>query len=170
MESSASAVYSASAPYSSRTTLLMSVEAANGCGSGPGSTSRTRWPRLRSSMAAVIPKIPPPATRTVSTGQGYLRSRYATSRLHVMEGRAIYATWRLHMNTDRIEKKLFLQAPRARVWKALADARQFGAWFGVEFQGAFQAGARLEGRLTIKGDDHLTLEAIVERVEPERLL
>ncbi len=73
------------------------------------------------------------------------------------------------MNTDRIEKKLFLQAPRARVWKALADARQFGAWFGVEFQGAFQAGARLEGRLTIKGYDHLTLEVIVERVEPERL-
>jgi uncharacterized protein YndB with AHSA1/START domain len=73
------------------------------------------------------------------------------------------------MNTDRIEKKLFLRAPRTRVWKALADARQFGAWFGVEFQGAFQPGARLEGRLTIKGYDHLTMEVMVERVEPERL-
>src|SRR5229473_4644955 len=64
MAFSASAVYASSAPYSSRTTLLMSVEAASGCGTGPGSTSLTSWPRLRSSRAAVSPKIPAPATST----------------------------------------------------------------------------------------------------------
>src|SRR5260370_3766467 len=64
MAFSASAVYASSAPYSSRTTLLMSVEAASGCGMGPGSTSLTAWPRLRSSRAAVSPKIPAPATST----------------------------------------------------------------------------------------------------------
>ena len=73
------------------------------------------------------------------------------------------------MNTDRIEKKIFLRAPRARVWNALADARQFGAWFGVEFEGPFQPGARLKGRLTIKEYSHMTLEVMVERVEPETL-
>jgi uncharacterized protein YndB with AHSA1/START domain len=33
--------------------------------------------------------------------------------------------------SDRIEKQIVLKAPRARVWKSLTDAREFGAWFGV---------------------------------------
>ncbi len=37
--------------------------------------------------------------------------------------------------TDRMEKKVLLRAPRARVWRALMDARQFGRWFGVELTG-----------------------------------
>ena len=42
-------------------------------------------------------------------------------------------------NTDRIEKKVLLRAPRERVWHAISDARQFGSWFGVEFDGPFAA-------------------------------
>jgi len=34
---------------------------------------------------------------------------------------------------DRIEKKILLRAPRARVWRALANAGEFGRWFGVKF-------------------------------------
>ena len=44
------------------------------------------------------------------------------------------------MTTDRIEKKTVLRAPRDRVWNAIADASQFGAWFGVELAGPFVAG------------------------------
>src|ERR1700761_1700612 len=51
------------------------------------------------------------------------------------------------MNTDRIEKSILLRAPRQRVWNAIADARQFGAWFGVEFDGPFVEGHALTGRI-----------------------
>ena len=40
-------------------------------------------------------------------------------------------------NMDRIEKSILLRAPRARVWKALADADAFGQWFGIKLNGAF---------------------------------
>jgi hypothetical protein len=48
-------------------------------------------------------------------------------------------------STDRIEKKIRLSASRARVWKALTDAQEFGAWFGVRLNGPFAAGAPLRG-------------------------
>ena len=32
--------------------------------------------------------------------------------------------------TDRIEKQIVLKAPRARVWRAISDKTEFGAWFG----------------------------------------
>src|SRR5438128_8995355 len=71
--------------------------------------------------------------------------------------------------TDRIEKKVLLRAPRARVWRALTDIQEFGAWFGVELTGAFSPGARLRGKITHKGYEHLTMDITVERMEPERL-
>ena len=49
------------------------------------------------------------------------------------------------MNTDRIDKKILLQAPRARVWRALSDSNEFGSWFGIKFDGAFAPGAILRG-------------------------
>ena len=47
------------------------------------------------------------------------------------------AARRLHMGTgtDRIEKRVLLRAPRSRVWRAITDAREFGSWFGVAFDG-----------------------------------
>ncbi len=71
-------------------------------------------------------------------------------------------------STDRIEKQVLLRAPRARVWRAIADAGEFGAWFGVRLQGAFAEGAAVSGRITSPGYEHLTLELQVERIEPER--
>ncbi|SRR6266498_1786971 len=73
------------------------------------------------------------------------------------------------MSTDRIEKKVFLKAPRSRVWQAIANAQEFGEWFGVKLEGTFAPGASLEGRITTQGYDHLTMKVTVERVEPERL-
>ncbi len=51
------------------------------------------------------------------------------------------------MNTDRIEKKILLLAPRERVWSAVSEAAQFGAWFGVAFDAPFREGARLTGTI-----------------------
>jgi uncharacterized protein YndB with AHSA1/START domain len=73
-------------------------------------------------------------------------------------------------STDRIEKKIVLRAPRARVWRAIADAQEFGTWFGAKLEGAFAAGARVRGRITIPGYEHVAIEITIERIEPERLL
>jgi uncharacterized protein YndB with AHSA1/START domain len=51
------------------------------------------------------------------------------------------------MSTDAIVKTAVLKAPLARVWAAVSDARQFGQWFGVDFDGPFVAGASLTGRI-----------------------
>src|SRR5207253_8585749 len=59
------------------------------------------------------------------------------------------ATRRLHMSsTDKIEKEIVLRAPRARVWRALADAREFGEWFKVALTGRFEPGATVRGQIT----------------------
>jgi uncharacterized protein YndB with AHSA1/START domain len=68
---------------------------------------------------------------------------------------------------DRIEKHINLRAPRSRVWRALTHAREFGSWFGVQIDGEFSPGAKVSGRITIKGFDHLTLQLEIERLEPE---
>jgi uncharacterized protein YndB with AHSA1/START domain len=71
-------------------------------------------------------------------------------------------------STDRIEKKVLLRAPRGRVWRAIADAREFGAWFRVDIEGRFTEGATVRGRITHPGYEHLTMEMQVERMDPER--
>jgi len=70
---------------------------------------------------------------------------------------------------DRIEKSIVLRAPRARVWRALTDAQEFGTWFRVKLEGPFSEGATVRGRITHPGYEHLTMEMQVERIEPERL-
>jgi uncharacterized protein YndB with AHSA1/START domain len=73
------------------------------------------------------------------------------------------------MNSDQIEKRILLRAPRARVWQALADAKTFGQWFGIKLEGSFAPGARLQGQVTHKGYEHVPFEITIERMEPERL-
>lgn len=72
-------------------------------------------------------------------------------------------------STDRIEKQIQLSSPQPRVWRALTDSREFGKWFGVEFDKPFAAGANLRGRLTNKGYEDKTFEIVVDKIEPERL-
>ena len=71
-------------------------------------------------------------------------------------------------STDRIEKTATLTAPRARVWQAIADARQFGEWFRVRLDGEFAVGATIRGNITYPGYEYITMEVVVERMEPER--
>jgi uncharacterized protein YndB with AHSA1/START domain len=73
------------------------------------------------------------------------------------------------MSTDRIEKSVFLRAPRSRVWRAIATAEEFGTWFGVKVEGAFAPGARVSGRITTPGYEHVIMEITIEQVDPERL-
>ena len=77
-------------------------------------------------------------------------------------------TTRMPSQTDRIEKQIVLDAPRARVWRAITDVREFNAWFGANLTSPFTAGGMVSGRITIPGYDHLTLTAWVETIEPER--
>jgi len=72
------------------------------------------------------------------------------------------------VSTDRIEKHVTLRAPRSRVWRALADSDQFGQWFKVRLAGPFVEGARVRGRITHPGYEHVTMEVLVERIDPER--
>ena len=72
-------------------------------------------------------------------------------------------------STDRIEKNIVLRATPSRVWRALTDPKEFGAWFGVELKGAFKPGARVRGQITHKGYEHVPLEITVEKMEPENL-
>ena len=74
-------------------------------------------------------------------------------------------------STDRIERKIFLKAPRARVWRALSDAAEFGAWFGVDFKGkTFVAGKSVQGQVTYPGYEHIVMEVQIERMQRERSL
>ena len=84
------------------------------------------------------------------------------------------------MTDDRIEKRIVLRAPIARVWQAISDAREFGAWFGVAFDGPFVAGAPASGRIVPtsvdpevaeqqKPHEGVAFNIAVERMEPMRL-
>jgi uncharacterized protein YndB with AHSA1/START domain len=71
--------------------------------------------------------------------------------------------------TDRIEKEIVLGAPPSLVWRALTDSQAFGQWFGVVFTQPFAPGARVRGRITHPGYEHLEMDIVIERMEPERL-
>lgn len=81
---------------------------------------------------------------------------------------------------DRIEKRVVLRAPLARVWRAVSDAAELGAWFGVDFEGPFVAGARVRGKIRpTRVDPEVAklqaphagkpFEATIDRIEPMRL-
>lgn len=90
--------------------------------------------------------------------------------------------------TDRIEKEILLRAPRSRVWRAIADAEEFGRWFGFRLEGAFAQGQTIRGTFEGAIDEAMIMEhqrqlglrpsklklpgpnavfCTVERVEPE---
>ncbi|HYL84110.1 MAG TPA: SRPBCC family protein [Candidatus Angelobacter sp.] len=84
------------------------------------------------------------------------------------------------MSTDRIEKKILLRAPRKRVWRALADSKEFEHWFGMKFDGPFKPGAVMRAVISPskvnaevakaqKVHEGLAFEITIEKMEPERL-
>jgi uncharacterized protein YndB with AHSA1/START domain len=71
--------------------------------------------------------------------------------------------------TDRIEKRIELKAPVARVWRAITDYREFGEWFRVKLEGPFVRGQVTRGQITHPGYEHVKWEATVKEMQPERL-
>ena len=71
--------------------------------------------------------------------------------------------------TDKIEKHIELKAPVSRVWRALTDYREFGEWFRVKLDSPFVAGQVSRGNITYPGYEHFQWEAVVQKMEPERL-
>jgi len=73
--------------------------------------------------------------------------------------------------TDRITRSVVINAPRARVWRALSNADEFGSWFGANLHGQkFAPGAHARGNITIPGYEHVVFDALIDRVEPQDLL
>ncbi len=69
-------------------------------------------------------------------------------------------------STDRIEKQIDLKATPERVWKALADHKEFSAWFGVNMKTPFVAGKLTEGKMTVPGYEHVALEIFIKEMTP----
>jgi uncharacterized protein YndB with AHSA1/START domain len=73
-----------------------------------------------------------------------------------------------HKTTDRIEKEIVINASVARVWRALTDYKEFGEWFRVNLEGPFVVGNVARGKITYPGYEHVTMEVIVEAIDPEK--
>jgi uncharacterized protein YndB with AHSA1/START domain len=68
-----------------------------------------------------------------------------------------------------IEKRIELKAPVSRVWRALTDYREFSEWFRVKLDGPFVPGQVSRGQITYPGCEHIKWEAVVQKMEHERL-
>lgn len=55
------------------------------------------------------------------------------------------------------------------MWRALTDYQEFGEWFRVKIDGPFAPGQITHGQITYPGYEHLRWEAIVQKMEHERL-
>jgi uncharacterized protein YndB with AHSA1/START domain len=73
------------------------------------------------------------------------------------------------MMRNSIEKRIELKAPVSRVWRAITDYREFGEWFRVDLEGPFVPGQVARGRVTHPGYEHVTWQATVKEMQPERL-
>lgn len=75
----------------------------------------------------------------------------------------------MNTNDDKIEKVIELNAPVARVWRALTNADEFGEWFQVNLDGPFEPGRTSTGKMTFPGYEHYPWVATVEKMEHESL-
>jgi uncharacterized protein YndB with AHSA1/START domain len=72
------------------------------------------------------------------------------------------------ITSDAITKVIEINAPVSRVWRALTDHEQFGAWFRVRIDGPFVAGKRSTGNILVPGFEHIKWNSTVQKIEPER--
>jgi len=69
---------------------------------------------------------------------------------------------------DRIEKRVALNAPISRVWRAITDHKEFGTWFQVNLESPFVVGEKTRGQITHPECRGLVMELIVDVMEPQR--
>lgn len=71
---------------------------------------------------------------------------------------------------NRIERQIFVRAPRSRVWRALTTPGEFAQWFHATLEGAFTPGSRVDFVSTYEGSSEgARCHMIIDRLEPERL-
>ena len=68
----------------------------------------------------------------------------------------------------KIERSIFIRAPRARVWRAITDVAEFSAWFQVKAQGQFAPHSKLRMVSTHPKCLGLEFDVTVEDVTPEQ--
>jgi len=73
------------------------------------------------------------------------------------------------ISNERIERAVEVNASPARVWRALVDHKEFGQWFGVKLGSSFIVGQPTRGNITYPGYEHIVMEVVVQKMEPERL-
>jgi uncharacterized protein YndB with AHSA1/START domain len=69
---------------------------------------------------------------------------------------------------DRIEKSTEFHAPVSRVWRALTDHNEFGAWFHVKLVEPFRVGEESHGQILYSGYENLTWRAVIQQIDPEQ--
>ena len=69
--------------------------------------------------------------------------------------------------TDRIEKRVVLEAPQSRVWRAIADSGEFGTWFQMRFDRPFAEGETARAEILVAGYERLTAEFQIVSIRPE---
>src|SRR4051794_15081462 len=85
------------------------------------------------------------------------------------------------MSTDRIEKQIVVRAPLNRVWRAISDSTEFGAWFGMKFDEPFAPGKTMKCEIVPTTADPevarkqeryrgTKFEIVIQDIEPQRLL
>ena len=67
---------------------------------------------------------------------------------------------------DQIEREVLIDAPIERVWALITEAEHVGAWFS---EAGAESDLRSGGAMRLSWEEHGSIEARVERVEPERL-
>ena len=84
--------------------------------------------------------------------------------------RPVYEISNQEVAHDRSHRKDHrTQSPISRVWRALTDHQEFDTWFRVRLDGPFVPGQVSRGQITYPGYEHIRWEAVVQRMEPERL-
>lgn len=70
--------------------------------------------------------------------------------------------------TDAITEEVRLRQPRARVWRALANADEFALWFGAGVAGqTFAPGAHIRAWMSNPGYEHWPFEIVIDEMTPE---
>ena len=70
-------------------------------------------------------------------------------------------------STNEIRKQLFVKAAPSRVWRAITDSAEFGAWFHVKLESPFAVGQPTSGQITYPGWEHVRFTLHTEAIEPQ---
>ena len=70
---------------------------------------------------------------------------------------------------NQVRREAKLSFPVQRVWSAITDHKQFGEWFRVKFTEPFQEGKTASGMILHKGMEHIELNCVVQKIQPQEL-